>query len=56
MNDIDALEGESCNLDKYVGFFFGKTREEDSDSTQEFIEIARQNLKNGYKIIYTSWW
>jgi hypothetical protein len=56
MDDIDALEGEHRNLAKCVGFFFGETSEEDIESTQEFIGIARQHLQDGYKIIYTSWW
>jgi hypothetical protein len=63
--DLDRLEQDVLHtaLPKTEGFFFG----DDSYSNEEwlkeymktdlkFIHDARQHLRDGYKIIYSSWW
>ena len=59
LEDLDALEQslDDRTLPKTAGFFFG----DDSDDyyaehDREFILAARNNIKDGYKIVYTSWW
>jgi hypothetical protein len=37
-----------------VGFFWGKSREEDAETDLKFIEDARKAIKQGYKVFYTS--
>lgn len=63
--DLDRLEQDVIDtaLPQTEGFFFG----DDSYSNEEwlkeymktdlkFIHDARQYLRDGYKIIYSSWW
>ena len=39
------------------GFFFGTNADEHYfDHDLEFIDTARNQIHNGYEIIYTSWW
>ena len=59
LGDLEALEAsiDGADLPKTVGFFFG----EDSDDhyleqDREFIREARSAIKQGYKVIYSSWW
>lgn len=59
LQDLDELEeaiDEDC-LPETQGFFFGG----DSDDyyrkqDREFIEHARDAIKNGYTVVYSSWW
>ena len=55
-DDIDKLENDHRSLEKAEGFFWGASNKSDEERTQEFIEIARDCLKNGWVVYYTSWW
>jgi len=56
--DIDALESAVRNdrLPETTGFFFGTSQPEDKADDLLFISAARQALKEGYAVFYTSWW
>jgi hypothetical protein len=43
-------------LPQTSGFFFGESRPEDTLDDKRFIETARQALRDGYTIYYSSWW
>ena len=53
--NLNALK-EMENLKKSEGFFWGVSTEGDTLDTKQFIEKAREYIKKGYEIIYTSWW
>jgi len=56
--DLDNLE-EVVNNDELLhtmGFFFGESCPEDKENDIEFIANAREALKEGYAVYYTSWW
>lgn len=56
LNDlaIDITEGM---LPTTEGFFFGSDSDERyKEGDLEFIRTAREHIKQGYKIVYTSWW
>ena len=61
-SDLDQLEQDvknKTNLEPTEGFFFGQLNdlnEEDEKDLLEFIQTARQALKDGYTVFYTSWW
>lgn len=59
LEDLEQLEQdiEDKALPETQGFFFGS----DSDyhykeGDLQFISDARRHIKQGYKIVYTSWW
>jgi len=63
--DLDRLEKDVIDkaLPRTEGFFFGNDSysqeewaQEDMKRDLKFINDARQYLKDGYKIIYSSWW
>jgi hypothetical protein len=54
--DLDSLSEEHEDLEVSGGFFWGESCEEDIQDTHAFIELAYQRVRNGYEIIYTSWW
>lgn len=56
--DLDALEKDLAQemLPETKGFFFGESTPEDKLDDLRFIETARQALREGYTIFYTSWW
>jgi len=56
--DIDALEitVKQNQLPDTEGFFFGKSQPEDKADDLLFISAARQAMKEGYAVFYTSWW
>ena len=56
--DLDALEKDIAlqMLPQTSGFFFGESRPEDTLDDKRFIETARQALREGYTIFYSSWW
>ena len=56
--DIDALESavQQNRLPDTSGFFFGESQPEDKEDDLLFISAARQALKEGYAVFYTSWW
>jgi hypothetical protein len=63
--DLDRLEQDvtSKELPRAEGFFFGndsygndELQAEDMERDLQFIHDARQYLRDGYIIIYSSWW
>jgi hypothetical protein len=63
--DLDRLEQDVLHiaLPKTEGFFFGNDSysniewlKEDMRTDLKFIHDSRQYLRDGYKIIYSSWW
>jgi hypothetical protein len=59
LGDLDALE-ESLDeeaLPETAGFFFGSNADDHySEQDREFIREARAAIKQGYTVIYNSWW
>jgi hypothetical protein len=54
--DLQKLETEYRSLNVASGFFWGESRPEDNDSTEDFLALAYKALDDGYEIVYTSWW
>jgi hypothetical protein len=56
--DIDILEKavENNALPQTSGFFFGASRPEDKVRDLEFISRAREAIRDGFSVYYTSWW
>ena len=59
LEDLDALE-ESLDheeLPETVGFFFGADSSDHyAETDREFIREARAAIKQGYTVVYNSWW
>ena len=59
LEDLDALELtlDEDELPETVGFFFGGNADDHyAEADREFIVQARAAIKQGYKVIYSSWW
>ena len=59
LEDLDALEQslDESALPETSGFFFGTdSGDYYAEKDREFILAARNNIKDGYKVVYTSWW
>lgn len=58
LDDIEDLESdiENDNLPQTTGFFFGESAPDRKEEDLEFIEKAKEAIKDGYTIVYTSWW
>lgn len=56
--DLDALERDVLaeDLPETSGFFFGSSRPEDKDDDLAFIHKAREALRAGKAVYYSSWW
>ena len=54
--DIDALEKDLDLLPETCGFFFGESTPEDKLDDLRFIQTAREAIRDGYTVYYTSWW
>lgn len=56
--DLDNLEQDikDGNLPDTSGFFFGQTDGDEVDGDLEFVAKAREAIKNGMTVYYTSWW
>ena len=56
--DLNALEDAVKNdrLPQTEGFFFGTSRPEEKDDDLKFISAAREAMKDGYTVFYSSWW
>jgi len=58
--DLSELEFAIKNksLPTTGGFFFGKSEESEEEvkNDLDFIEKAKEALKEGYTVYYTSWW
>ena len=59
-SDLDDLEHdiEQYDLPQTSGFFFGQsqTDEEELKDDLEFVRKAREAIKEGKTVYYTSWW
>ena len=59
LEDLDALE-ESLDeeaLPETAGFFFGNDSSDHyAETDREFIREARAAIKQGYTVVYHSWW
>ena len=59
LDDLDALE-ESLDeeaLPETAGFFFGTDSSDHyAEADREFIVQARAAIKQGYTVVYSSWW
>jgi hypothetical protein len=58
LEDLVELEKLVCNneLPDTAGFFFGVSEPEDKDYDLEFLNLARNAIKEGKNVYYTSWW
>jgi len=59
LKDLDALEDalDSKELPQTSGFFFGSNSDDHyEEQDREFIAQARDAIKQGYTVIYSSWW
>ncbi|NDD85588.1 phosphoglycerate kinase [bacterium] len=57
--DLDNLEQslETNSLPETTGFFFGENKDNMyRQQDVEFIQVARQALDEGDKVVYDSWW
>ena len=58
LEDLDALEAtlDEEQLPETSGFFFGSNADDHyAEADREFIVQARAAIKQGYKVIYSSW-
>lgn len=59
-DDLDCLEHDlkQWDLPDTSGFFFGtdENNEEELKDDLEFVEKAREAIKDGKTVYYTSWW
>jgi hypothetical protein len=59
LEDLDELEAaiNGTSLPITGGFFFGENSDDYyKDKDLQFIEQARQEINDGYKVVYSSWW
>ena len=59
LEDLDRLEADinSSNLPTTAGFFYGGNADNYyKESDLEFIRQAREYIKNGNRVEYSSWW
>ena len=59
LDDLNALEAtlDEEALPETSGFFFGDNADDHyAEADREFIVQARAAIKQGYKVIYSSWW
>ena len=59
LGDLDALEEalDESALPETVGFFFGTDScDYYAEQDREFIREARAAIKQGYTVVYNSWW
>ena len=59
IEDLDLLEQslDESALPETVGFFFGANSDDHYvEQDREFIVQARAAIKQGYTVVYSSWW
>ena len=59
LEDLEALEAsiDGADLPKTAGFFFGQDSDDHYiEKDREFIVQARAAIKQGYTVVYSSWW
>lgn len=57
--DLDKLEEslDNSDLPETAGFFFGSNSDDHyAEADREFIVQARAAIKQGYTVVYSSWW
>ena len=56
--DLDRLEADirAGTLPKTEGFFFGISDGTETEDDLAFIKRARDVMRNGQQVFYTSWW
>ena len=56
--DLDNLEDDikNGNLPDTSGFFFGNSMGDEDNDDLEFVKKAREVIKEGKTVYYTSWW
>ena len=57
--DLDSLEKslDDSDLPETSGFFFGSNSDDHyAEADREFIVQARAAIKQGYTVVYSSWW
>ncbi len=57
-SDLDELEDDikDGSLPDTSGFFFGQTNGDEVQDDLDFVSKAREAIKEGRKVYYTSWW
>lgn len=58
LQDLDSLEAviTTKNLPITSGFFFGQSDGSETADDFAFLVKARQAIREGYAVFYTSWW
>ena len=59
LEDLDSMEEtlDENALPETAGFFFGANADEHyAETDREFIVQARAAIKQGYTVVYSSWW
>ena len=59
LDDLDSLEDslDESALPETAGFFFGANADDHYvEQDREFIVAARAAIKDGYTVVYSSWW
>ncbi len=59
LDDLNALEAtlDEEELPETIGFFFGGNADDHyAEADREFIVQARAAIKQGYTVVYNSWW
>jgi hypothetical protein len=59
LEDLDSLEAtlDEEALPETAGFFFGSDSSDYyAEADREFIVAARAAIKQGYTVVYSSWW
>ena len=59
LEDLNALEEslDDESLPETAGFFFGGNADDHyAEADREFIGQARAAIKQGYTVVYSSWW
>ena len=59
LDDLNALEAtlDEEELPETIGFFFGGNADDHyAEADREFIVQARAAIKQGYTVVYSSWW
>ena len=61
LSEIDLLKLQDdvmkFLLPETTGFFYGESCDKENMTTDlQFIDDALKNIKNGYRVVYDSWW
>ena len=57
LDDLDTREVSDNEAQaETAGFFFGGNADGHAEADREFIVQARAAIKQGYTVVYSSWW